>query len=294
MARLGSRIRSLFTSQRSSALRYDAQTPRTHRVMAEAGTPEPAALPAWTHVYPAGGRVIREGDLGSSLFIIVEGRVAVMREPEGRAGWTVGELGPGDFFGELALVTEGPRTASVMALERTVLLELSQAGLQEAGARHGLEEPVVRMTSQQRLLADALRGSPLLAGLSRDLQLQLGGALVPCTVQEGEVIITRGKPGDALYLLLRGRCSVSHTHGRGATAPYTELEEGAVFGEVSLLRTNRIATATVTALTPCTLLRVDRAVFRKFFLGQAELRGALVKLGLERLQRTIQVMDGER
>ncbi len=252
--------------------------------------PSPAPLPVWPRLYPAGRMVVHEGDPGDSMFLILEGRVAVLRQSGDGAAKTVGELKKGDFFGELALVAGAPRTASVMALEQTVLLELSRVGLAESGARHGLEDTLVRMVCQERLLADALRTSPLLAALPPELGMQLGSALVPCTAAPGEPILTHGRPGDALYVLLRGRCAVFHPDDDGDTTPYPALEEGAVFGEVSLLR-SRVATATVKAETPCTLLRLDRDVFTRFFRSQPALRRALVRLGLERVRRTTRLVD---
>jgi CRP/FNR family transcriptional regulator, cyclic AMP receptor protein len=54
--------------------------------------------------------VIRQGDLGQEFFVIEEGTAEVVRD-----GATVGELGPGDFFGEMALLDEERRTATVTA-----------------------------------------------------------------------------------------------------------------------------------------------------------------------------------
>jgi cAMP-dependent protein kinase regulator len=285
MSRLASRFLSLFSSLRASSWEGPREAPAADRV------PTRAPLPVWTRLYPAGRMVVREGDPGDSMFLIVEGRVTVMRQPGRGAERTVGALAPGDFFGELALVTDCHRTASVMAVERTVLLEFSRAGLDVAGSRHGIEEAVVRMACQERLLADAFGTSPLLGALPPELAVQLGSALVPQAVKAGAPILTRGMPGDALYLLLRGRCSVFHTHPDGDVTAFPDLEEGAVFGEVSLLR-SRVATATVKALTPCTLLRLDRDVFQKFFAGQPVLRQALVQLGLARVHRTVRLMEG--
>ncbi|WP_426746302.1 cyclic nucleotide-binding domain-containing protein [Myxococcus faecalis] len=248
-----------------------------------------APLPVWTRFLPAGRVVVREGDPGSSMFVILEGRVGVYRESAGAEARMVGQLSGGHFFGELALMTKCPRTASVVTMERTVLRELTRTGLVLMGARHGLEAPVVEMRCRERLLEDALRSSPLLRGLSPELWAQLGSALVPCSIGAGETLLTRGVPGEALYILLRGRCAVFHTHPDGRVTPYPDMGEGAIFGEVSLLR-GRLATATVKTLTPCTLLRLDRDVFRKFFWGQAEIRRALVSLGLERMHRTMDVI----
>ncbi|WP_240360879.1 cyclic nucleotide-binding domain-containing protein [Pyxidicoccus caerfyrddinensis] len=288
MSRLAFQFMSLFGGPGAFIPRgpRDAETRPPALVTGIAGH---APLPVWMRFYSAGQVVLREGEPGDSMFVIVEGRVAVMRQPEGTAPRTVGYLSAGDFFGELALVTECRRTASIMAVEKTVVLELSRAGLEAAGARYGLEADAVRMACRERLLGDALRSSSLLASLPPELGMQLGSALVPRAAVAGEPLLTLGTPGDALYFLLRGRCTAFHTHEDGEITPYPDLEEGAVFGEVSLLR-GRLATATVEAATPCTLLRLERDVFKKFFMGQPALRRALLRLGLDRVRRTVRLV----
>jgi CRP/FNR family transcriptional regulator, cyclic AMP receptor protein len=59
---------------------------------------------------PAGKVLIRQGELGDDLMIIYSGRVAVERD-----GAMVNKLGPGEFFGEIAVIERGPRTATVTA-----------------------------------------------------------------------------------------------------------------------------------------------------------------------------------
>ena len=66
-----------------------------------------------------GSTVIREGDLGETLFVILEGEAEVTR-----GGKTLTRLGPGDFFGEISLVDRGPRTASVAAETPLVTVRL--------------------------------------------------------------------------------------------------------------------------------------------------------------------------
>ncbi|MFP2930202.1 cyclic nucleotide-binding domain-containing protein [Pyxidicoccus sp. 3LG] len=223
------------------------------------------------------------------MFVVLEGRVAVARQSKDGEQVEVGQLGAGEFFGELALLTGAPRTASVVAVEDAVVLELSQTGGREAWTSYGVEGEKLEQAARERLLADALRSNPLLSSLSPELREQLGAAFVPCTVKAGETLLTRGKPGDALYVLLRGECEVFHTHEDGRQSTLAKLGEGALFGEISLLR-SRLATATVRTTTPCTLLKLEREVFEKTFLSQPNLRGALVRLGLERLKKTLQVM----
>ena len=66
--------------------------------------------------YEAGETIVREGAPASALYIILNGRVHFARE--GGEG-AVGTAGPGDFFGELALIEEHPRSANVVADDPT-------------------------------------------------------------------------------------------------------------------------------------------------------------------------------
>jgi small-conductance mechanosensitive channel/CRP-like cAMP-binding protein len=78
---------------------------------------------AVSHVFAPGELVIRAGDPGSSMFVVHQGRVSVQISENGRPR-TVATLNEGDFFGEMALFTGEPRTASVAALEETEVLEI--------------------------------------------------------------------------------------------------------------------------------------------------------------------------
>jgi CRP/FNR family transcriptional regulator, cyclic AMP receptor protein len=61
-------------------------------------------------VFEPGQIIVKEGDLGETLFVVLEGSAKVIR---GRK--RVGEVVPGDFFGELSTIDGGPRTATVVA-----------------------------------------------------------------------------------------------------------------------------------------------------------------------------------
>src|SRR5262249_4645648 len=75
------------------------------------------------HVFAPGEAVIRAGEAGSSMFVLHNGRVQVQVNENGRSR-TVAVLNEGDFFGEMALFTGEPRTANVVALEETEVLEI--------------------------------------------------------------------------------------------------------------------------------------------------------------------------
>jgi small-conductance mechanosensitive channel/CRP-like cAMP-binding protein len=75
------------------------------------------------HVFAPGELVIRAGDQGSSMFVVHNGRVQVQVSDGGKQR-PVAVLSEGAFFGEMALFTGEPRTANVVALEETEVLEI--------------------------------------------------------------------------------------------------------------------------------------------------------------------------
>jgi CRP-like cAMP-binding protein len=99
--------------------------------------------------------LMEEGAVEAHLYAIVEGRVRVHRDDR-----TVTELGPGATVGELAVLAPAPRTASVTALEPTLLLRLDQVVLDELLVEwpelaHGvIAELVSRLRATTELLAE--------------------------------------------------------------------------------------------------------------------------------------------
>src|SRR5208337_929312 len=79
-----------------------------------------------TCVVPAGTRVVSQGETPEFFYIIQSGRLQVFRETADHIRTPLTELGPGAYFGEVALVTGQPRTASVESLEETSLVKVSK------------------------------------------------------------------------------------------------------------------------------------------------------------------------
>jgi small-conductance mechanosensitive channel/CRP-like cAMP-binding protein len=73
-------------------------------------------------LYAAGESIVREGDAGTSMFVVARGEMVVTIDPAARE---VARLGPGDFFGEMSLLTGAPRTASVTAVTDAEVLEIT-------------------------------------------------------------------------------------------------------------------------------------------------------------------------
>ena len=89
---------------------------------------EKLATAASRHVFAPGELVIRAGDQGSSMFVVHNGRVQVQVSDGGKPR-PVAVLSEGAFFGEMALFTGEPRTANVVAMEETEVLEIGHAAM---------------------------------------------------------------------------------------------------------------------------------------------------------------------
>ena len=77
--------------------------------------------------FQAGKAILREGRVGTAFYVIVSGRVEVVKDMDGTEPAVLATFGPGDFFGEIATIRHLPRSASVRALEDTQCLVLWRA-----------------------------------------------------------------------------------------------------------------------------------------------------------------------
>ena len=70
--------------------------------------------------FPTGRYIARQGEVGSGVFVIAQGKARVVRGDE-----EVTSFGPGDFFGELSVIDRAPRVANVVASEPTLCLAIA-------------------------------------------------------------------------------------------------------------------------------------------------------------------------
>jgi serine/threonine-protein kinase len=81
------------------------------------------------HAFAAGTLIVREGDAGRSAFVIEKGRCRAFKTTADGKRESLREMGAGEIFGEMALLTEGPRTASVEAVDAVTVRELTADAL---------------------------------------------------------------------------------------------------------------------------------------------------------------------
>ena len=100
---------------------------------------------------PEGKELIREGERGREFFVLVDGNAEVRRHGE-----RVKSLGPGDFFGEIALITSVPRTATVTAASPVRALVVSDQAFRSLLDRVPPLQLKVLETLAERLAPEAL------------------------------------------------------------------------------------------------------------------------------------------
>jgi CRP-like cAMP-binding protein len=81
-----------------------------------------------SRVYAPGEAIVRQGQEGNSMFVIIGGSVKV-QIPEFDYQKTINTLGENDFFGEMSLLTGEPRTANVIAVTESEVLRIDRSGL---------------------------------------------------------------------------------------------------------------------------------------------------------------------
>lgn len=82
-----------------------------------------------TKQFKKGELIFREGEEGEELFLVEEGKVAISKPVKGNLEQVLAHLGPGDHFGEMAILEKIPRTASASAEENCLLLVVSENDL---------------------------------------------------------------------------------------------------------------------------------------------------------------------
>lgn len=232
--------------------------------------------------FAAGEVILREGEPGEAMYALAQGTVSVLRQNR-----LVASMDEGSFFGEMALLSGSARLATVTAQTDVVVLEFPRASMDALIERYANVKSGLEAFFRERLLANLLRSNPLLAPLTDVERAKLSAAFQSCTFKPKEIILEEGRDGQAVYLLLRGRCRVFHRAQTGA-APYPDLIEGDAFGEISVA-TEHPVTAVVQAREIVVTLRVPAADFRAIVLANPEVKNQVLKLVDQRLGRTAQL-----
>jgi CRP-like cAMP-binding protein len=224
--------------------------------------------------YRPGGPIVVQGAVGDLFFAIRSGEVAVEVEDDSGLVREVARLGPGDCFGETALLEGTERTATVRPLTETVVTALSREDFDKVRRTFGGAD----ITGMLRSSA-ALAKSRFFGQLATDRLSALAMRLTPREVRAGAEVVHQGDKGDEFFLVGAGTLEVLD----GSGARTAQLSAGDHFGEIALLR-DVPRTATVRAVTDATLMVLAKEVFIQGIAADLKLSSSIEELAAERAE----------
>jgi cGMP-dependent protein kinase len=203
--------------------------------------------------YHTGDKIIRQGDHGDCFYMIASGRVLVTQQQGGfatAASIELVRLGPHKHFGELALIDDTPRKATVAATTPVTCWTIDRKNFQHLFGN-------MSSAVNENMTLSVLKRVKLLESLSERHLMEIAKHFVMKDYGEGDMIIQQGDPGDGFYVLAAGKVSVQVNHVQVAA-----LEGGAFFGEMALMSNDR-RTASVIASQPetkCLILSREKFI----------------------------------
>jgi CRP-like cAMP-binding protein len=237
-----------------------------------------------------GALVIREGEPGVAFYLVATGQVRVFATPSPGKEVERTRLLEGALFGEMALLTQQPRTASVQVVDEADILELSRDKLAELTAEVPSLAVVLDKFARERLLKNLLATSPLFRPFNRQQQMDLIRRFDGHEVAPSTVIIREGDAGQGLFVVLAGEVEVTKRQPDGSELQLARLRAGDVFGEMSLLA-NQPTTATVRAARASTILFLARDYFQRLVQALPTIREYFEELSRTRHLDTRQAID---
>jgi CRP-like cAMP-binding protein len=254
-----------------------------------------------------GDVVFKQGAAGDTMFIVHTGALAVIREAEG-ASTVVARLNPGDFVGEMALVDQEPRSATVKAMEETVLVPITRSFLLKHSARDTkfvlslMESLSDRLEKVDEMLkwrfaesgppaqpadlppSDEPRSAAFLKSISDSADL---ATLIK--IDQGDLIFSAGDPGEVMYIILNGEVHISQEE-KGQHYVQARLGRGHFFGEMALV-SGRPRVATAIAAAPSVLIPLSRETFLNKVQTDPDVALHIVQILIVRLRRSLQMLS---
>ena len=199
-------------------------------------------------VFLEGDYIYKKGDPGDKLYIIGMGHVHLEAENARGDAQTFSELGEGDFFGELAFMSNKPHIDSAIAKSDGHVLLLHRKTFDEWVKKYPSIHETVEDFYRRRVLARILAITPVFEKIPPEARVPLAQQFSLTFFKDGEDIIKEGEVDSTFYLIRSGRVKVTTTNHKdpSKTIELGILGEGSFFGEVSML-TKKPRTATVTA-----------------------------------------------
>ena len=194
------------------------------------------------------------------MFLVGEGKLDCHRVMKlGSKPTFLKNYEPGDAFGELALLYNAPRAATITAVTDSILYSLDRSTFNNI-----VKESSAKKRQKYELVFKQVK---ILSNIDNYERSKLADAIKERKFKSGETVIKQGDVGEEFFIVTDGKAKVLKEI-EGIKKEVMKYEVGSYFGEISLLK-NEPRAATVVAETDLTVVYLDRKMFKRL-LGPLE------------------------
>ena len=235
--------------------------------------------------------VIQQGQAGTSVYILLEGEVRVVRDGD-EGAQELARLSGGSLFGELALLTDKPRQANVVTTQPSELFEIDRSSLEAVAEAHPQLTEDIAAFARRRLLLNVMATSPLFQPFEAVQRIEILKQFESRVVDAGTALIVDGERPDGLFVVVEGEVEVSKVDDAGDRVMLAYLRAGDVFGEISVVE-DKPATADVRTVEKSVVLCLEHQKFKATAEAHPAILAMLKELSGVRQQETQEAMaDG--
>lgn len=201
--------------------------------------------------------VIQQGEMGDNFYIVQSGILEIyIRGSQGQQQKVGNSLGPGNAFGELALMYNTPRAATIKSVSDCVLWKIDRNTYRSIVVHYKF----LRNQQYKEFLRNVMINTKKLSTIMSEQQLEKMTVLLEREVfPAGERIVCQGNTGDNFYIIADGTVQVEREDD-GVKKILTTLRKGAYFGEQALLKED-VRQASCIAVDKVTVLTLGRDDF---------------------------------
>ncbi|XP_014250546.1 cAMP-dependent protein kinase type II regulatory subunit [Cimex lectularius] len=198
--------------------------------------------------------VIKQGDDGDNFYVIESGTYQAFVKGEGNQDKLIHTYNNSGSFGELALLYNMPRAATIVAASEGSLWAMD---------RQTFRRIVLKSAFKKRKMYEALIDCvPMLKTLQPYERMNLADALIPKSYNDGECIIRQYDAADGMYFVEDGKAQISMLGENNKEVPIKTIEKGDYFGELALV-THRPRAASAYAIGHVKVAFLDVEAFER-------------------------------
>jgi NTE family protein/lysophospholipid hydrolase len=240
----------------------------------------------WLELNP-GDILFEEGDDGDEVFIVLEGNLVAKIKEKSGAELILGHIGARECVGEMALLTGEYRSATVEAIDKSVLVKLSRDSFLSLSERMPIIQQFFSAIISTRLRKNRLNFilPSFLGSVDHSVVDEFVREVEWVEMVGGEILFLQGDPSDSVYFVISGHLSAWLNMGTENQRKIGEIIKGECIGEMGLL-TGEERGATVIANRDCVLAKLSQEFFYKISSKFPQLLLNLSRIIIGRLKKS--------